>query len=252
MDCNNIYCKLLSGGISGFVEVSLTHPFDVFKIKLQQNNSLKNTINDINKTYKINGIPSLYRGYIPRLCGIIPMRTMFWGVQGITNDTLKNNEQYRINKQYCSILSGINGGIFQTLVDNPIEVLKIYNITGDKKNYFEILKKRYKLGLISTLSRNVIFAGFVGYGVTYYKSDDPYINFYNGAIWGLMGSVVSHPFDYVKTMQQKIYHDKDTMIKILKKTPNKTLMRGVIPRTTIAIFTMGIGSSIYNYLDSIL
>ncbi len=228
--------KLLSGGIAGICEVTLTHPIDVIKIKLQ-NNIYYNKNKNINIFYKNLINSKLYAGYIPRVLGIIPMRCVFWSSQSISYNIYN---KYIDNKKIICILSGVTGGFFQSIVDNPIEVLK------NNEYILKILKEKYSIGYKATLSRNMIFAGIFGYGSNYYKSDNYYINFINAGFWGFLAAIISHPFDFIKTIQQN--NCKKDIITIINENNIKTLMTGVIPRSILSISTMSIGSICYNYL----
>ena len=92
-DSTNIKYKFISGGISGVVEVICTHPIDLVKTKLQEasqkNIVIKNPIQYFYSKYRFYGLQYLYTGFIPRIIGIIPMRLVFWGVQGTSNEYLK-------------------------------------------------------------------------------------------------------------------------------------------------------------------
>ena len=39
--------------------------------------------------YKLYGISYMYSGLFPRILGIVPMRFIFWGEQGTSNEYLK-------------------------------------------------------------------------------------------------------------------------------------------------------------------
>ena len=115
---NTVIKSYVSGGLSGLVEITIIHPLEYFKTLKQNNNlSFKNFL----KKYSKNGIQSLYKGYVPRALGIIPMRTVFWG-------TMHSSEKYllytTINKKYTYLISGGLSGSIQTLIDCPIESLK--------------------------------------------------------------------------------------------------------------------------------
>lgn len=74
--------KYIAGGLSGIVEVLITHPLDYIKIKKQEYIQNKIPINNFYKTIYNGNIWNFYTGIISRLIGIVPMRVVFWGVQG--------------------------------------------------------------------------------------------------------------------------------------------------------------------------
>lgn len=71
--------KYIAGGLSGIIEVIITHPLDYIKTKeheyVQKGITNKDFYNNIIKKNPIN----LYQGITPRLIGILPMRCVFWG-----------------------------------------------------------------------------------------------------------------------------------------------------------------------------
>ena len=88
MDVN----RFLAGGLSGLVEVLVTHPIDYLKIKKQEYKQMGKEFNVLSvKPYK------LYTGLVPRLIGVAPMRVIFWGTQDSTRLLLN---KYNINSRY--------------------------------------------------------------------------------------------------------------------------------------------------------
>lgn len=241
---NNIYYnnkyysnKLLSGAIAGCIEVSLTHPIDVIKIKIQNNN-----FTPLNNNYHslYNG---LYRGFYSRLIGIIPMRCIFWSVQTFSYDIYIK----KYNNHKSAIFAGLTGGLVQSFIDNPIEVIKNYRVNKNNKCFIEILQKECLRGFYPTLYRNMIFASIVSYGINIKKSNDNYINFINGGIFGFCGAIITQPLDFIKTIQQNPNNNYN-MMTIIKNNNIKTLMSGWFPRSILSLCSMSIGSFSYNYL----
>ena len=73
---NNFIKTYLYGGISGIVETTITYPIDYYKVMIQNKNSYSFP-QFILQQYKNYGFCGLYHGYIPRVIGIIPMRSIF-------------------------------------------------------------------------------------------------------------------------------------------------------------------------------
>lgn len=230
----NHYRDFIAGGISGVSEVTLTHWIDNIKTKIQDAN-----IN--NKKFEMRHIKinQLYQGYLPRLIGIIPMRLVFWGSQSVANTYCK---EIGIPKSYKLLLAGGICGLVQTTIDNPIEVMKIRMITGSKNQSF--WKVNYYRGFIPTGFRNVIFASFFNLGVNYYDTNDHYKRFLQGAGYGIIASMISHPFDVAKTAVQRYGGEKQTMLKFMikkLKTNSKELWSGCFSRCLLSCATMSVG-----------
>ena len=71
--------------------------------------------------------------------------------------------------------------------------------------------------------------------------------FVYAGIGGLLGSVLSQPFDYVKTQKQLPVPDSRSMFEILKEEYTKTLFRGGGFRALLGMTTMSIGYCAYIY-----
>ena len=128
MTNNNFIKTYLYGGIAGIAETTITYPIDYYKVMIQNKKSYSFP-QFISQQYKNYGFRGLYHGYIPRVIGIIPMRSIFWGTQTVVYRNLPNDSP---NYQK-HMISGIIAGGFQTIVDTPIELLKIKKMTQESK-----------------------------------------------------------------------------------------------------------------------
>ena len=244
--------KFIAGGLSGFIEVTLTHPIDYLKVKRQEfkqtGHSLKNFYKDITP----NGFRSLYTGYLPRLAGIVPMRFVFWGSQDTTRQLLLNNN---INTSFNFLFIGITGAFFQTIVDNQAEIIKISRISNISKEqtYKAIIKFQ---GFNTCLLRNIGFNTCISYlcfndGI---EDKNAFEKMKNAAFGGLVGSLLTHPIDYVKTHKHRTI-DKRSMITILQEIVSENprqLYTGGMFRAISNFSTMGIGFVCYDFIKGYL
>lgn len=215
--------------ISSLIEVVITHPIDVYKTNLQ-----------LNKQTHMNNI---YRGFIQRAIGNIPSRSIFL----ITSDYLKHKN---INIYMIPLISGMT----QTIIDTPVENLKIRAInnyiginSARHNNNNEINVKHMPLfnypsrnlfrGYIPHLARNVIFIGSV-----IIMKDRNDFSIYSGAIGGVIGSYISHPLDTIKTKIQSYQS--------LNKLILSQLFTGAHPRAIMAFINMMISLNCYDYLKN--
>jgi hypothetical protein len=186
--------------ISSIIESAITHPIDVIKIHKQTSQPI---------IYKFK---TLYSGYIPRAVGNIPSRTIFLFSQDYlqhyfsnsnsnsSNNSNSNKSKYKINKTMQSIIIPLCAGFTQTLVDTPIEVIKMNRVMHLKN------KLLYK-GFIPHFYRNFIFVlsvyNFKQLGVDNGMVGNSYLQTaMYGAVGGVVGSYVSHPLDTIKTCIQ--------------------------------------------------
>ena len=190
---------------SSILEVLYTHPIDV--IKTHQQNSFK---------FKFD--KHLFRGISARALGIIPIRTSFWTGLHLSN---KLEIKDLLNKSlFVSLL--------QTSIDTPIENIKIRQIY--KISYTPLYR-----GFIPHYIRNSIFLYSFISANNY--TENKLLAGFSG---GLIGSVLSHPFDYYKTLiQSNTDINKNNFYKVYK---------GVSARSLICCLSMGVGNWSYNYL----
>jgi solute carrier family 25 2-oxodicarboxylate transporter 21 len=257
-------CIHIASGISGIFEVLISHPLDRIKTELQimtlnnvnknQISSNPNIISGITTIYKNNKLKGFYSGILPRLTGIIPMRLIYWSTMTYTTDYININHT-KINNLFnnyltndisnftINLIPGLITGLTQSIIDNPIEVAKIKLMTG---TYNFKLSNIYQ-GFSYLVARNIIFAIPVAYSIKKYGKDNP---FFAGAIGGIMGSFLSHPLDVIKTERQRHKTDKTKKITLLNMilTNPKSLMSGLIMRTTLSFVNMGIGFMVFNYI----
>jgi hypothetical protein len=206
--------------ISSFIEITITQPFDVVKTHKQANklHELKYNLRD------------LYKGFAPRALGNMPSRSIFL----FSQDYLK----YNLDKKYHILGVPIISGFCQTLVDTPVEVMKINKIFNNKNtNYYS--------GFVPHCIRNIIFVGFVFNMREIGKKHDslPIMTAY-GAVGGLLGCYLSHPFDTIKTLKQSQIKNNLTTF--------KDYMRGSHLRASMGFINMGISLTIFELLKTFI
>ena len=244
----------ISGGISGLIEVSFVHPIEYFKTTKQYSNKKINFTSFVRNTYSENGIKSLYKGFLPRLTGVVPMRTVFWGTMYVSDNYLSNTS---IDKKYIYPISGVIAGSIQTLIDCPIESLKTKMMTSNAS----IRNSLNFNGFTPNLIRNVGFAAIFNNQKNVMKQkyldegkDIRFMdNFYIGCVSGIAASIITQPFDYVKTKMQEKIEKKVPMRKIMYNTlkNNPTLFfSGTIPRASITCISMSIGLPVFELVNN--
>jgi len=180
------------------------------------------------------------------------MRLVFWGSQGAFADLTCN---LPICRGLQLILTGALTGCTQTIVDNPIEVMKVRIITGDKLQHNIFNLDMYR-GVIPTLSRNMVFASFfsLGIGLHMFDNDTKYTQFLQSACSGAVASIISHPFDVAKTASQRSGSDMvmnwRELGQFITHNSPKTLWSGCVARCILSCATMSIGYVTVNTLTS--
>lgn len=249
--------NFLVAPLSGIVEVTTGHPLDTLKTKIQElslkekPSTIRHAVADI---YKSGGVLAFYGGYTPRVIGIMPMRLVYWGTMRSMNEYVASPSCESMHPYVKLLLPGLVTGTVQTLVDNPIEVLKIRMMTGASGTAMNTLSK----GFIPCTIRNIVFAVPVALSVNFFGKDNAFMA---GAFGGLVGSVLSQPLDVIKTEMQRFKPEeggssKKSMTQVIREInaqPGGTVrnfMAGVNMRGALSVANMGIGYLAYDYIYS--
>lgn len=211
--------NIKNSSISAVVELVITHPIDYFKTLKQ---------NKINNIYsKLYNNP--YTGLSSRLIGIVPLRITFWSLS-----------EYLKKHKYNFYSIPLIVSTTQTILDIPIEQTKM-NLMN-KQKIFNLPKCFWK-GCLYHYNRNLFFA----YGFYFGKLIKPLNKnnyFIDGMIGGLIGSIISHPFDSLKTYYQTTNQPKVNFT-------FKFYFRGIIARCLLSSISMSVGYSCFMFLQNL-
>jgi hypothetical protein len=240
--------SIFVGPISGIIEVTCSHPLDRIKTKMQEM-SLSHRIPRVQCAiqciYGSAGMKGFYSGYNARILGIMPMRFVYWETMRLMNKQVEDKPRW-----FQLLVPGIAVGMAQTMIDNPIEVLKVRRMTGETKTALgEIFK-----GFEPCLVRNIVFSITVSASVKTFGEDQPFLA---GAMGGLIGSAISQPFDVAKTEMQR-YNGNQTakgMWSIFKRVGQKNpagLFSGGLMRSAMGFVNMGVGFVAFKYIYNLV
>ncbi|CAE7410782.1 unnamed protein product, partial [Symbiodinium sp. KB8] len=214
------------------------------------------------------GVVGLYRGIVPRVLGVAPMRTVFWGSQSLCHSMLADTPMWEGAKL---LIVGAVAGTAQTVIDNPIEVLKTRSMVesagghgprgaagvrsaGASVSAMSMYGGRFP-GFSATLSRNVAFAVVFSYGLYFGASaSDGSVQgtFVRGAVAGFVASLATQGFDYCKTVMQAPGGERERLLSILTRTPVRKLWVGAVPRAILGMTTMSVGASVFSVVERAL
>lgn len=227
---------ILPACLSALTEVAITHPIDNYKTLIQNANLNKNKNTYFN-------FYNMYRGVLPRIIGIVPMRIVFWTSFHVLNSSYQSS-------RFDSFLAGAAVGSIQTLIDTPIESLKIHQMTKninyeyDYKKYIRFKLTNIYKGFCPTICRNSLFAGIFN-SILYSSNAQNYPNlFLVSGIAGLFASIISHPFDVIKTEMQKYDSKTKSMSKFISyniQNNPKIFLSGLKNRCLLSLVSMSVG-----------
>lgn len=189
--------------IGNSLEVTLQHPLNVLKNYKQS---------CLTNNYKFNcSFKNLYRGY-------------FFNFYNVNSVSLIQYYSYHYLYKYTQndFFSSLSSGLLGGLLASPSE---FYIINKNNESLLQNIKKNklkniYKYGLKNCLIREGIYATCL-FTVTprlenFINKDFSYGNIISPVISGITATFLSHPFDTIKTNQQKNYHNitKDHQISL--------------------------------------
>jgi len=183
------------------------------------------------------------------------MRTVFWGTQSTAREALEPVSA--LSQPAKLVLVGAAAGAAQSVLDNPIEVIKTRLMTaegGGATGAWVALRSGQFPGFSATLARNVGFAMCLAVGLHLGRREDEGRGaaFARGAVAGLVGSVLTQPLDTAKTRMQVAGGESLSLGAILRSTPLRSLMAGTGPRAALSMCTMGVGATVFGALESLL
>jgi hypothetical protein len=254
--------KYIYGGISGIIESCVSHPFDYYKIHTQANifqsqfQTKSRTrialIPFFINTVHTHGFGALYTGFIPKIISIIPTRIIFWGVQSTTLYHLQNPRVYCPsikNKKIQYITAGSVAGFCQTLVETPMEIVKIRLMTKKQTlpGLSYLIKNAYN-GFRWNASRNMIFCSAVCMSNNTFREKNEFSKFFINSSAAFLISIVTQPLDFMKTMYQANEKSEQISIRQAIKKYKWRLFNGSFARAYTGAINMGVGALVFNKL----
>lgn len=203
MDMINYF---INGGLSGFVGIIISHPFDTIKTNIQNGKDYKLLFKNNKIQFK-----DLYRGILPPLLGVGFEKCIVFGIYKNIFNYLKNKD---INDFYNNLISGGLAGFSASFIVTPFEKIKIQLQT----NTFVSTKNLFN-GLNATFTREV--PGFAIYFSTYnYLKSNKKLSFYQSFIYGGLSGGFAwffiYPQDMIKS-QIQVQNENKQIYQIIKQ-----------------------------------
>jgi solute carrier family 25 citrate transporter 1 len=260
--------SLVSGGIAGGVEGAVTYPFEFAKtrVQLQREHGYRpprNPYSVVTNVYRTEGLRALYKG-----CGALVVGSVAKdAVRFLSFDTVKNAFKDPATGTLTparNMLAGMAAGVVASVCAvTPTERLKTALIDDAR------VEHRYKstLHAIRTIIRDDglmgMYRGFAGttlkqasatsfrmgsyniikdFEVTRGVKQNTGINFLNGAIAGIITTLLSQPFDTVKTRSQsaKATTTMQAVRSIWSDGGVRAFWRGTVMRLSRTVFSGGV------------
>lgn len=273
--------SIISGGITGGIEICITYPTEYLKTQMQlyKEFSKQGMVATAKQTFKNYGIPGFYKGLPVLLFFSIPKT----GVRFGANQTLKNNvfTDYKTSR-LSNFLAGVGAGITEAIfVVTPQETLKTklihdrFQPTPQYKGLFDGISKIYGASGFNGVYRGVIptilrqgsnqgvrflvydeskdhIAKFLGLDV---KST--LVSFLAGGLAGAASVFANTPVDVVKTQMQGLDAKKykngfDCFVKTFQNEGIRGLYKGTVPRLSRVVLDVALTFTLYEKISAVM
>lgn len=232
------YAGFVAGVFSGIAKLSVGHPFDTIKVRLQtsQSSQFKGPLDCMLQTIRKEGVAGLYKGATPPLLGWMAMDSVMLGsltfYRRLLRDKVFSNPSFRPGPSLAQLaneplpsfghgIAGILAGGTVSFIAAPVEHIKArlqiqYAARKSERLYsgpIDCTRKIYRAhgipGLWHGLSATLLFRSFFffwwgSYDVLsryFRKKTDlstPSINFWAGGLSAQVFWLTSYPSDVVK------------------------------------------------------
>jgi len=227
------YRGFVAGVFSGIAKLSVGHPFDTVKVRLQTTDKshFRGPLDCLLQTVRKEGVTGLYKGASPPLVGWMFMDSIMLGslsvYRRVLNDNFFNPRQYALTEQQGKLpvlghaLAGTMAGWTVSFIAAPVEHIKArlqiqYAADKSKRLYsgpIDCLSKLYRghgvRGLYHGLSATLLFRTFFCFWWGTYdlftrqlqkhtNLSTPAVNFWAGGLSAQIFWITSYPSDVVK------------------------------------------------------
>ncbi|KAF2822153.1 mitochondrial carnitine/acylcarnitine carrier protein [Ophiobolus disseminans] len=231
-DSPKYYRGFVAGVFSGMAKLSVGHPFDTVKVRLQttDKSQFRGPVDCLLQTLRKEGFTGLYKGATPPLVGWMFMDSIMLGslsvYRRVLNDNLFNPRTSALTEQpklpvLGHALAGTMAGWTVSFVAAPVEHIKArlqiqYAADKSKRLYsgpIDCLTKIYRghgfRGLYHGLSATLLFRTFFCFWwgtydlftrqlQTHTNLSTPAVNFWAGGLSAQIFWVTSYPSDVIK------------------------------------------------------
>jgi len=262
-----ILTLMSAGSLSGTMSAVVTQPFDVIKtnmINTGEKSANRSMVATCKQIYCKHGIGGLWRGTVPTIYRVFPGAAIYFSMLDSVSHLFQIIYQYPTGQKHSNAENFMIGFLARTCATTimcPITVLKTrFELsTNPNMNVFRSLSSIYYnegmrglfSGLIPTLARDAPYAG-VSYlcfkqlqSILTTVNDNSSFKFNSfidpvaGGTAGMIGAVITYPFDVIRTRLQLHVRSVSTepspgvlsvFKTLLKNEGFLSLFRGMIPR----------------------
>lgn len=272
--------SVLSGGLAGGIEITMTMPFEYVKTQLQLDPKYKGPIDCVKVTVRDHGITGLYRGLSSLLVGSIPKAGVrFLAFEEFKKLIMDSNGKMTPAKNF---LAGLGAGVTEAiLVVCPMETIKVKLIhdqmqpnpkyRGLVDGVSKIVKTEGISGIYKGLTATILKQGsnqairFLVYNEVkgYMQNGDEtkklgvLQTMLAGGIAGAASVAGNNPLDVIKSRMQGLESSKyknslDCAIQIFRQGGILGFYKGCTPRLGRVVSDVAIVMTLYENIYTLL
>lgn len=196
------------GATAGMGGIIAVYPVDVVKTRMQHSRAATSAVQVVTNVFRREGVLSFYKGLGPQLCGTIPDKAVSLATREFVKGFFADPNAF-----VPSLTSAAISGVAQSVVMNPVEIVKVRMQIDSSLNAVGVARELGLAGVYrgysACLSRDVAFAATY---FTLYDAAKRWLRIEDGTSlgWsmvaastaGIPAAFLSTPLDVLKTRMQ--------------------------------------------------
>ncbi|CAI5744747.1 unnamed protein product [Peronospora destructor] len=224
----SLFQSMWIGATAGMGGIVAVYPVDVIKTRMQNSRVATSAIQTLTTIFRTEGIGSFYKGLGPQLLGTIPDKAVSLAAREYVKSFFEKPNEFK-----ASFTSAAVSGVLQSIVMNPVEVVKVRMQLDSTLKPVGVIRGLGRQGLYrgysACLARDVMFASTY---FTLYDMAKTKLGVHDGTSlgWsmlaastaGIPAAFLSTPLDLLKTRMQS----RDATVKGFMNTYRQVTAQG--------------------------
>ncbi|EGZ22063.1 hypothetical protein PHYSODRAFT_251306 [Phytophthora sojae] len=204
----SVFQSMWIGATAGMGGIIAVYPVDVVKTRMQNSRVASSAVQTLTTIFRNEGVGSFYKGLGPQLCGTIPDKAVSLATREFVKSFFDKPNEFK-----ASLTSAAVSGVMQSIVMNPVEVVKVRMQLDSTLKPLGVIRELGLQGLYrgysACLARDVMFASTY---FTLYDMAKTQLGVQDGTSlgWsmvaastaGIPAAFLSTPLDLLKTRMQ--------------------------------------------------
>uniref|UniRef100_A0AAV1THX8 Uncharacterized protein n=1 Tax=Peronospora matthiolae TaxID=2874970 RepID=A0AAV1THX8_9STRA len=153
----SVFQSMWIGATAGMGGIVAVYPVDVIKTRMQNSRVATSAVQTLTSIFRNEGVGSFYKGLGPQLLGTIPDKAVSLATREFVKSFFEHPNEFK-----ASLTSAAVSGVMQSLVMNPVEVVKVRMQLDSTLKPLGVLRDVGLQGLYrgysACLARDVLFA----------------------------------------------------------------------------------------------